>query len=78
MDEELRPLNPTTLSFEVEDLTELDLLLSARFITPDNALFEPPPAEEDFEGFNILTVFLDFVGGDTFPDFPPKVFLPDV
>ena len=78
MDEELRPLNPTTLSFEVEDLTELDLLLSARFITPDNALFEPPPAEEYFEGFNILTVFLDFVGGDTFPDFPPKVFLPDV
>lgn len=64
LDDELRPLNPTTFSFDVLDFTAPDFLLTVVFFPPEGALFELPAADFTAPDFLLSVVF-----------FPPEVAL---
>lgn len=64
LDEELRPLNPTTFSFDVLDITVPDFLSSVVFFPPEVAFFELLVADFTAPDFLLSVVF-----------FPPEVAL---
>lgn len=64
LDDELRPLNPTTFSFDVLNFTAPDFLLTVVFFPPEGALLELPAADFTAPNFLLSVVF-----------FPPEVAL---